>query len=466
LVSLSRSIFCKSALASGLVTKAELDEALSALVCELEPARRNDPAAVSDERLAKKLIELGRLNAWQAAQLAAGKTKFTLCSYKVLDAIGQGGMGQVFKAEHTIMRRVVAIKVLPRDRATPETVAAFHREIQTLAQLDHENLVRAYDANYDDVHFLVTEYVPGTDLRRHIRRLEKQQNARLTMRAAAAIICQAAKGLDYAHGRGLIHRDIKPGNLLLTVEGQVKVSDLGLAGFFQEADIEADETHSGKIIGTADYLSPEQISAPEKQGPPSDVYALGCTLYYAATGKVPFPGGTTRDKVLKHLKQQPLSPKRLNPELTDEFCDVIFDMMKKDPAERIGTAAEVIQRLSPWAGESWTETAREVSIVASNSSLRLGQVPASLRSSPGDLEDTRPVLDDGQGIPPEESPSQVSQITHPMGSGEEETLWLSELGPRLQDSGFSTGVLVIVLAGLLTAATVLGAMIMRLLGAV
>ena len=130
--------------------------------------------------------------------------------------------------------------------------------------------------------------------------------------------------------RDLIHRDVKPGNLLVTPEGITKVSDLGLAGWMNDTEV---DPRAGKIVGTADYLSPEQILTPRKVTATTDIYALGCTLYYAVTGKVPFPGGTTRDKARRHLEDTPLHPRRLNPELADSFVDVIAEMMEKDTAD-------------------------------------------------------------------------------------------------------------------------------------
>jgi serine/threonine protein kinase len=251
-------------------------------------------------------------------------------------------MGEVYKAEHSIMGRVVAVKVLPRTRSTPEAIANFHREIRTLAQLDHPNLVRAFDAGHEkNTHFLVTEFVPGTDLRKLIR-----SGSPLSMQQAASIISQAAQGLEHAHSRGLIHRDVKPANLLVTPEGHVKVLDLGLAGYFN--DPEQVDQFGGKVVGTADYLAPEAILRPEQLDKRSDIYSLGCTLYYAVTGKVPFPGGTMRDKAKNHCQSAPLDPRRLNSELSDEFVEVIADLMAKRPEDRIGSAADVVERLKPW----------------------------------------------------------------------------------------------------------------------
>ena len=337
---LKETTFVRSSLASNLVNQTQIDEAIE----RLRAAGGLDalPAvSASEERLGAMLVEMGVLTAYQYQQLREGRTKLNLGPYIITDWLGQGGMGQVFVAVHQMMGRQVAIKVLPRSKSTPEAIASFTREIQTQAKLDHRNLVRAYDAGHDgNVYFLVTEYVPGTDLRRLVR-----SQGRLTMAQSASVISQAAVGLGYAHEKGLVHRDVKPGNLLVTPEGLVKVSDLGLAGFLHEGK---DDPRAGKIVGTADYLAPEKITQPHFISAVSDIYALGCTLYYAVTGKVPFPGGSTRDKARRHCEETPWHPRQFNPEVTDEFVDLIADMMEKDPRRRMSSAAEVVARLAPW----------------------------------------------------------------------------------------------------------------------
>jgi len=338
----TRSVFRNAALLSGLVAQAQLDAAESAL---REEAVGSDTAGeISDENLANKLVDTHVITRYQADQMLTGRNKLNLGPYLVTDFIGQGGMGQVFKAVHNVMGRECAVKILPVHKSTPEAISNFTREIRTQAKLDHPNLVRAYDAGQDgSVHYLVTEYVPGTDLRRLIR-----SDGPLTMQQAASVIMQAARGLHHAHESHLIHRDVKPGNILVTPEGIAKVSDLGLAGFINEGDA---DPRAGKIVGTADYLSPEQIRNPHEVSNVSDVYSLGCTLYYAITGKVPFPGGTPNSKAQRHLAETPWHPKRFNPDISEEFVEVIADMMEKDPASRIPTAAEVAARLEPWATE-------------------------------------------------------------------------------------------------------------------
>ncbi|HEY2760520.1 MAG TPA: serine/threonine-protein kinase, partial [Pirellulales bacterium] len=298
---------------------------------------------IAEKELADRLIELGKLTPWQASRLLAGQTKFNLSQYRLLESVGRGGMGEVFKAEHTFMGRIVAVKILPLNKATPEAVASFIHEIRVQGKLHHENLVQVFDAGKDTYHFLVTEYVPGMDLRKYVR-----LHGPLDMRSAATIISQAAKGLGHAHEQGLIHRDVKPGNLLVTPEGKTKVSDLGLAGWVDESK---NDPRAGKIVGTADYLSPEQILTPRQVTPASDIYSLGCTLYYAVTGKVPFTGGNTRDKARRHLEDMPLHPRRLNPDLSEKMVDIIAEMMNKKVEDRVKSSAEVVRRLAPWTDE-------------------------------------------------------------------------------------------------------------------
>jgi len=336
------SVFRNAAILSGLVAQAQLDVAEEEL--REDALEIGSEGELSDETLANKLVDTGVITRYQADQMLTGRNKLNLGPYLVTDFIGQGGMGQVFKAVHNVMGRECAVKILPVHKSTPEAIANFTREIRTQAKLDHPNLVRAYDAGQDgSVHYLVTEFVPGTDLRRLIR-----SDGPLTMQQAAFVIMQAARGLHHAHQSDLIHRDVKPGNILVTPEGIAKVSDLGLAGFMNEGDA---DPRAGKIVGTADYLSPEQIRNPHEVSNVSDVYSLGCTLYYAITGKVPFPGGTPNSKAQRHLAETPWHPKRFNPDISEEFVEVIADMMEKDPASRIPSAAEVAARLEPWATE-------------------------------------------------------------------------------------------------------------------
>jgi serine/threonine protein kinase len=331
-----------AAMASGLVTEQQLRNAAAVVVQTHDGVRSIKD--VSDKRLARQLVKMSLLSEYQAEQLLSGRTKLTLGPYIITDWIGQGGMGQVFKAVHELLGRESAIKVLPLHKITPEAISNFRREIRAQAKLDHPNLVRAYDAGEDgNVQYLVVEYVPGTDLRRLVR-----SKGKLSVNQAANIVRQAAEGLKQAHKGGLIHRDIKPGNILVTPDGTAKLSDLGLAFCLDDPK----DPRVGKIVGTADYLSPEQIKNPNHITSASDIYSLGCTLYYAVTGKVPFPGGNSRNKAKRHLEETPWHPRRFNEDVSDEFVDLMSDMMAKDPRQRIQTANEVAERLSPWAEDN------------------------------------------------------------------------------------------------------------------
>jgi len=408
----SRSVFRNAALLSGLVTPDQLEQAVLTVGVTADSAGAaagpgGSAAAVTadseDAQLANRLVEMGILTRYQADQIKTGRTKFSLGPYVVTDFIGKGGMGEVYKGVHQLMGRECAIKTLPLHKATPDAITNFMREVRTQAQLDHPNLVRAEFAGRDGkTHFLVVEYVPGVDLRRLVRR----QGRALTQQQAASIILQAARGLDYAHKRGLVHRDIKPGNILVTSQGIAKVSDLGLAGFIYEAE---NDPRAGKIVGTADYLAPEQIRAPGEVSHLIDIYSLGCTLYYAITGKVPFPGGTAKDKARRHCEDTPWHPRRFNADLHEEFVEVIADMMEKDPRARVQSAAEVVDRLEQWAGEATP--------IGSSTAVRS---PWSAAPPPAGVDDDKESLPDTDGGEPsgEGSGSQMSQGTSPVASGE------------------------------------------------
>ncbi len=336
-------------LASGLLDETQLvaveaDARMGGgLVESIDP--RGFDKAVAQECVRKKL-----LTKFQARELLAGRRRFTLGQYRVLDEIGRGGMGQVFKAEHVIMKRIVAVKVLPVSKANPRTEAAFQKEIQLLGKLDHENIVRALDAGYDgNVHYLVTEYVPGIDLRRQISR-----HGPLDQQRAVAVIVQAARGLAYAHRHGFVHRDVKPGNILVNRDGRVRVLDLGLAGslFDQES------MRDGQRVGTPGYMAPEQIRSPHAVGPAADVFGLGCSLFYALSGHPPFPGNTREEKELSSQQGPPKPLQTLAPHVDKSLVDVVEAMMRPSSSDRIRSADEVMQRLGPWLPTGMLEMPR------------------------------------------------------------------------------------------------------------
>jgi tRNA A-37 threonylcarbamoyl transferase component Bud32 len=269
--------------------------------------------------------------------------------YRVLQLLGQGGMGAVYLAEHLVMGRRVAIKTINAHLlANRDAVPRFRREVRAAAKLAHPNVVAAHDAEQaGGLHFLVMEYVEGVSVADYARR-----KGPLPVETACAICAQAALGLQHAHEQGLIHRDIKPSNLMLTRKGQVKICDFGLACFAHQQDpaAEAGLTATGAVLGTADYIAPEQTTSSRKVDVRADVYSLGCTLYFLLAGRVPFPEGTVIDKFIHHATNAPASLAGLRPALPAALVAVVEKMMAKRPEDRYQTPAEVYQALRPFAG--------------------------------------------------------------------------------------------------------------------
>ncbi len=293
------------------------------------------------------------------------------------------------------------MKVLPLEKASGQVARkSFERETRVQARLDCPYLVRAFDAGVDgQIHYLVTEYVPGMDL----RRLVKQQGP-LPVHQAAHIIRQAALGLAYAHEKGLIHRDVKPGNILVTPQGDAKVSDLGLAGFNQDL---LNDPRAGKIVGTTDYISPEQIRTPLEIKPVADIYSLGCTLYWAVCGKVPFQGGDTPSKLRRHLEETPWHPRRFVPDIPEDFVDIIAEMMEKNADKRIASALEVAARLEPWADARHSEL----------STARLSRSPWMAPPPPLDVDTSNPTsIDDLSNQQSSMASSQGLNLSNPNSS--------------------------------------------------
>ena len=265
--------------------------------------------------------------------------------YVVLDDLGRGGMGYVFKAQHRRMKRIVALKILPpASRRSPEAVQRFQREVETLAKLSHPNIVAAHDANEaHGTHFLVMEYVPGADLPSLLK-------ARGPLPVAQVVdwIRQAAQGLQYAHGQGVIHRDIKPTNLLCDHQGTLKVLDLGLARLVDPigaADRDHGLTNSGQVVGTVDYMAPEQALDARQADARSDVYGLGCTLYYLLTGRAPYGGESLAQKIIAHREHPIPSLRGLRPDVPAELDGLFQRLVAKQAEDRPQTMGEVLAEL-------------------------------------------------------------------------------------------------------------------------
>jgi predicted Ser/Thr protein kinase len=266
--------------------------------------------------------------------------------YRVVRLLGSGGMGAVYQAEHRLMERPVALKVVKQTLTdNPAMVERFRREVKAAARLAHPNIVTAHDAEQaGDTHFLVMEFVEGTSLAQLVAR-----QGPLPVSQACDYIRQAARGLEHAHECGMVHRDIKPQNLMLTPRGQVKILDFGLARFASELQPAGALTASHALMGSPDYIAPEQAVDSRNADIRADVYALGCTLYHLLTGHPPFPEGSLIQKVMAHMEHAPASLTAFRSDLPDGLVQVVERMMAKRPEERYQTPGEVAAALEQWA---------------------------------------------------------------------------------------------------------------------
>jgi len=319
--------------------------------------------------IARALIEAGALTRFQAEHLLLGRTDgFFFGTYRILDQVGQGGMGRVYKALHQTMNRVVALKVLsPGMVKTRMAQKMFLREVQAAAQLQHPNIVTAYDAGQiDERHYLAMEYVDGPNLDQLVR-----EHGPLPIGQSCDIIRQAAHGLEAAHELGMVHRDIKPANLLIQrakdnpADCVVKILDFGLARVGAMASGEAGSqtlvTKENTVMGTPDFLSPEQARNLHNVDIRSDLYSLGCTLYYLLTAQVPYPGGSALEKLLRHGNEPARSIESVRPDVPPAVASIVRKLMAKNPDERFQNPEELALTLIPFAESSppsWNDAAR------------------------------------------------------------------------------------------------------------
>jgi serine/threonine protein kinase len=397
-----RQMFLDRLDASGLVDAAALRAVESRL-----------PATQRGRVIARYLVDEGLLTRFQAELLLAGRTSgFILGQYRILDEVGRGGMGRVFKAEHTTMRRVVALKVLAAHLTRTERARQlFEREVRAAARLVHPHIVTAFDANQaDDRCYLVLEYIDGPNLSALVRDLGP-----LSVGQACEFARQAALGLDHARALGIVHRDIKPSNLLvqppvggtLAQGGVVKITDFGLARLGEEAEAgagdDANRPVGDMVMGTPDYLSPEQVRNLAAADIRSDLYSLGCTLYFLLTGEVPFPGGSPLDKLERHASMAPEPVEQLRPVVPPGVAALVRRLMAKDPAARFQTPAELALALEPFAEVRpviWTPPRPTVLSGASSLDLPPPGPGASLfgGTQPIGNQTTRVADDDGQKL--------------------------------------------------------------------
>jgi serine/threonine protein kinase len=344
--------------------------------------------------LARELLQRGWLTAYQANQVLQDRgDNLLLGSYVLLERVGAGGMGTVFKARNWKLGRAVALKVIRKERMPgPQAVTRFHREIRAAAQLDHANIVRALDA--DEVagtNLLVMEFVEGTDLAKLVK-----QHGPLPVDQAVSCVVQAARGLAHAHAVGMVHRDIKPGNLLLDRKGCVKILDLGLVRFEGLDEASGDETspdgltRSGYIVGTCDYMAPEQALNSRRADHRADIYSLGCTLWFVLTGRTPYRGETAMEKLLAHREQPIPSLRDSRPDAPPELAAVFRLMVAKAAEDRYQTMHEVIAALdgrcseesSELLGHAAEEVRRRAAMEASLEATNLEPPPSPAPTGP------------------------------------------------------------------------------------
>jgi serine/threonine-protein kinase len=337
----------------------------------------------SDPRpLAKQLVQQGLLTVFQINQLFAGHGKdLAIGNYRVLDRLGQGGLSHVYKAQHVDYDLTVALKVIrPEVLSNPEGRQQFLQEIEAMARLEHPNIVQFCDADqHEQTCYFAMEYVDGIDLGKHIR-----HSGATTVRDACNFIRQAALGLQHAHERNLVHRDIKPVNLFLTHshaaqhvsirharpgdrrKGRplVKILDWGLAGLRcpRGGGVEPLDSLSKGLVGTADYLSPEQARNANAVDIRGDIYSLGCTFFYLLTGQPPFPDGSLMQKILKHQQAEPPMLDSFRQDVPPAVEQVLRRMLAKTPEDRYQTPAAVAIALAPFTRATMSSTAMSAAV--------------------------------------------------------------------------------------------------------
>ena len=334
--------FLKIVSKSGIVDADAMDRLVEKVREKLGGSLPSNP-----QKLATLFEKKGLITPWHTEKLLAGKYKgFFLGKYKLLGHIGTGGMSSVYLAQHVRMGDRRAIKVLPKSRVADATyLARFQLEAKAIASLNHHNIVLAYDIdNEGDVHYIVMEYVDGLDLQQLVKR-----DGPMDFSTAADIIAQAARGLEHAHNNGVIHRDVKPANLLVDPKGVVKLLDMGLALVSAGDDESLTVANNENVLGTADYLAPEQALNSHAVDHRADIYGLGCTLYYLLTAKPPFSDGTLAQRIAKHQTEMPSSIRQHRADCPGELEGICVKMIQKDPKYRYQSAGDVAEVLEKFA---------------------------------------------------------------------------------------------------------------------
>jgi len=332
---------------SQLIETAELKTAVRQFQAEMNSAGLQT-AELTIRQLCDFLVQNSLVTSWQAEKLAAGKFRgFFLGKYKLLRVLGAGGMSVVYLAENRLLGQRRAIKVLPKSKiADSSFLERFYLEARAAAALDHLNIVKTYDIdNQEDQHYMVMEFVEGQDLSAVVKQVGK-----LSIETSIDYLMQAAKALQYAHQAGLIHRDVKPSNFLVTSDGQIKLMDLGLAKFL-ESSASLTMMHNETMLGTADYLSPEQAINSHEVDQRTDIYSLGGTMYFMIAGHPPFPEGSIAQRLVRHQSVKPPTLKSLRSECPDFLSNICDWLMEKLPENRCQNCGELVRQLQRWVDD-------------------------------------------------------------------------------------------------------------------
>ncbi len=332
-------VFFRTILRSGLLAPGQLREIMRRATTE----QRSDATAA-----AEFLIKNGKLSRFQARKLLLGVTQgLVVGPYQILAPIGKGGQSIVYLARDSRSQQLLALKVLPPSvaRAEERMLARFRREMELSRRVSHPAICWTQDIGVSNgVYWIAMEFIPGKSLYRLVN-----HDGVLTVARAARLFAEVTSGLEHAHGQGLIHRDLKPSNILVTPNDHAKILDLGLA--LMEGETAQDHTvigGQGYIVGTMDYLAPEQADDPTRVDARADIYALGCTLYFALTGRAPFAGGDKRQKIQCHRREEPTPLEQLNPAVSADFAAIVRRMMAKRLDERFGSADQLRETLLRW----------------------------------------------------------------------------------------------------------------------
>jgi serine/threonine protein kinase len=359
--------FLRCVLRSGLLDREQLQSSLRGVPRD----KRDDALALADH-----LVKAGKLTRFQSSKLLRGTAQgMVIGPFRVLAPLGKGGMGAVFLVRDERSEQLAALKILPPKLARTEErmLARFRREMELSQRVSHPHLAQTYESGeYRGVHYLAMEYIPGLTLSKLVA-----QEGPLPMARAARLMAEVASGLDHAHKQGLIHRDLKPSNILVTPHDHAKVLDLGLALMSGEKGGDSAVVGGqGVIVGTMDYISPEQTLDAVNVDGRSDLYSLGCTLYFALTGQPPFPGGSSRDKVMRHRSDLPTPLEILAPTLPGGFVGLVERLMDKDPDRRPATAESAESELRAWAAGDIDQPPDQLANLQFDESL-LRQAPGS-----------------------------------------------------------------------------------------